>query len=221
MPALLAATGIRKRYGGREVLRGADLTLRQGAVVGLIGRNGVGKTTFLRILGGLIRSDGGELWMNGTLLSPVGSRPGVSYFGGGQTIPPGVVAQRWSLQVSGGAYRFPEKRSVRDLSRGTRQMLGLRATLAARDCSVILLDEPWEGLDPDGARWLNVELTRRSAAGDAILVSSHRLDDLARSSHRYLFLADGVLRESEKDSLGPRIGGEELLREFDRWKRAP
>jgi ABC-type multidrug transport system ATPase subunit len=221
MPTVLTATGLRKSYGNREVLRGIDLSLNRGSVTGLIGRNGVGKTTLLRILGGLIRSDGGAMTVDGRAVPPLGPRPGVAFFGGGQTIPPGISAPRWARYVSGGTYRFSEKRAVRDLSRGTRQMLGLRATLAATDSRVILLDEPWEGLDPDGARWLNVELARRSAAGDAVLVSSHRLDDLARASRRYLFLADGVLRESEKERFGSRTGGEDLLREFDRWKGVP
>lgn len=220
MPSVLIASGIRKSYGGHEILRGADLSLNQGAVVGLIGRNGAGKTTLLRILCGLIHPDRGEVQMDGRRVEPLGPRPGLVYFGGGQTIPPGVSARRWTSLVSGDAWQSPEKRLVRDLSRGTRQMLGLRAILAIVGSRAILLDEPWEGLDPDGARWLNVSLARRAAEGAAILVSSHRLDDLARASNRYGFLADGVIRESSRDELGARLGGEDLLREFDRLKKA-
>ncbi len=218
---ILAAAGIRKSYRGRPILQGADIALTEGAVVGLIGRNGAGKTTLLRILCGMVRSDEGEIRLNGSTVPPIGARPGLVQFGGGHTIPPGVSARAWGLLVSQGAWRSAETRPVRDLSRGTRQMIGLRATLATRGAGVIVLDEPWEGLDPDGARWLNVELTRKAASGAAILVSSHRLDDLARASHRYAFLADGTIRDRTREEGAPRIGGDDLLREYDRLNRKP
>ena len=218
---ILTAGGIRKSYGGRAILRGAELALAEGTVVGLIGRNGAGKTTLLRILCGMVRCDEGEIRLNGSRVPAIGPRPGLVQFGGGHTIPPGIKAREWADLVSDGAWRSPEKRAVRDLSRGTRQMLGLRATLATRGARVIVLDEPWEGLDPDGARWLNVELARKAAAGVAILVSSHRLDDLARASQRYAFLSEGTIRERTREDGGPRIAGDDLLREFDRLNRMP
>ena len=79
------------------------------------------------------------------------------------------------------------------LSRGSRQMVGLRAYLAPPRAALYLLDEPWEGLDPDAARWLSMLLQQHRQAGSGILVSSHRLHDLAGVCDRYVFLSDGVL----------------------------
>ncbi len=217
----LAARGIHKAYGAREVLRGADLTLPERTVVGLIGENGAGKTTLLRILCGFVRADRGEVLDHGRPLAPFEPRTGLRHFGGGHTLPPRVSASVWARLVSEDALESHETRRVRDLSRGTRQRVGLEAWLARPNARAIVLDEPWEGLDPDGARWLTARLQECAEAGAAILVSSHRLHELASVCHRYAFLSEGRVRVAGRDQLGDRIGGDELMREFDRMRSEP
>jgi ABC-type multidrug transport system ATPase subunit len=95
-------------------------------------------------------------------------------------------------------------------------MVGLEAVLAMPGAELIVLDEPWETLDPDASRWLTKTLASRREAGSGILVSSHRLHDLAGLCDRYAFLIEGrvVLRGSEEIAEGVITGGE-LLKEFD------
>jgi ABC-2 type transport system ATP-binding protein len=207
MAALTAAAGVQKRYGKVAVLRGLDLEVNSREIVGLIGPNGAGKTTLLRTLLGLVSPTSGRV------VRPVGP---VAYFAGGQTLPPRARADRWSAWVSRGSVKPRESRLVRTLSRGTRQMVGLEAVLAMPGTDLIVLDEPWETLDPDASRWLTKTLEARRKAGAGILVSSHRLHDLAGLCDRYAFLIEGraVLRGASEISEGMLTGGE-LLKEFD------
>jgi ABC-2 type transport system ATP-binding protein len=211
MGALTAAVGVQKRYGKNEVLRGLDLEVVPREIVGLIGPNGAGKTTLLRILLGLASATGGRV------TRPVGP---VAYFAGGQTLPPRARADRWSAWVSRGSVKPRETRRVRTLSRGTRQMVGLEAVLAMPGADLIVLDEPWETLDPDASRWLTKTLAARREAGSGILVSSHRLHDLAGLCDRYAFLIEGrvVLRDAGDITEGVITGGE-LLKEFDTLRK--
>jgi ABC-2 type transport system ATP-binding protein len=82
------------------------------------------------------------------------------------------------------------------MSRGSRQRLGLETALHSEKTRLVLLDEPWEGLDLDAARWLNATLAELRAAGAAILVSSHRIHDLAVVCDRCEFLVGGAIGRS-------------------------
>jgi ABC-2 type transport system ATP-binding protein len=212
---ILDVRGLSTRYGSAPVLRGIDFALSGGEIVGLIGRNGSGKTTFLRTLLGLARPDAGRVeWTaTGTGVPP----ETVDHFGGAHTLPPHARASTWVGLVSRGDAVCDDRRPVRALSRGSRQLLGLRAVLARTGLDAVLLDEPWEGLDPDGARWLTETLRRKREEGCAFLVSSHRLHDLAALGDRYAFLHDGRLDvRSAVELASGRVQGADLLRAFDR-----
>jgi ABC-2 type transport system ATP-binding protein len=217
---VLRSIGLSFRYGSRAVFAGVDLSLRDGEVVGLIGANGAGKTTLLRTLLGFTRPHFGRVeWRDGRGFSPP---PTVGWFGGAHTLPPRVRARTWARLGSADFLRATsgDRRPIAALSRGSRQLLGLSAVLARVDLIALLLDEPWEGLDPDAARWLSEALDRRRQAGAASLVSSHRLHDLAGLCDRYAFLLDGrVVMRSGSDISSRPLRGEDLLREFDRIRK--
>ena len=181
MSAVTILEHVYKRFGRREALTDVDLMIAAGEIVGLVGPNGAGKTTLLRITAGLLRPSSGTV--------RVSVPPGVrSYFAGEQTLPPHIAANRWcALWGARHSGAGPTER-IKHLSRGTRQRVGLVAALA-RAPRLVLLDEPWEGLDPDAARWLTAVLRRLSAEGSAVLVSSHRMFDLAEACDRCVFLA--------------------------------
>lgn len=193
-------------YGRRPVFSGASFAMHAGTLMGLIGPNGAGKTTLLRIAAGLIAPAAGR----------VVRESAVMYFGGEATLPGQCRADKWS-----GVFGMASTTRTRlsRLSRGTRQLFGLNACLSTEAWSIGLLDEPWEGLDPNGARWLSMALRRHHERGASVLISSHRLHDVAGICGAYAFLAHGRLRlvaAGDLAAAGKVVDGADLARAFDR-----
>jgi ABC-2 type transport system ATP-binding protein len=196
-------------YRKRAVFRNVTFALEGGRVMGLLGPNGAGKTTLLRMAAGLIRPSEGRVLCDGAVM----------YFGGEMTIPGGCRADRWSRQLGTSS---AETQRLRRLSRGTRQLIGLHAVLGTDHWGVGLLDEPWEGLDPEGARWLRETLQAHRRRGSAIIVSSHRLHDVADACDTYAFLAKGELRVVENAGVAGRpVDAASLMTLFDDIARQP
>jgi len=219
--AILRLREVGKNYGRRPVFRNVSLSLAASEALGIIGPNGAGKTTLLRIVLGLLQPSSGAVELDGEPPSQMVARVTVGYFGGVATLPPGVRANRWVNWFGPDAAReVPERRRVGVLSRGTRQLVGLRAVLGLGDVRMFVLDEPWEGLDPDGSRWLSASLRKRQARGAAVIVTSHRLFDLAGVCDRYAFLARGSLTCVSAGDLAPDgpVTGERLLAAFDTFR---
>ncbi|MFC7549184.1 ATP-binding cassette domain-containing protein [Plantactinospora sp. GCM10030261] len=187
-PVRLAARGIRKRYGRREVLRGVDLTVRAGEIVAVVGANGCGKSTLLRICAGLMSPDDGEVTVSGRLaFCP--QQGGTADFllpdehfilvGAGH----GLDRQRSRRLGRAAAARLdwevPRDVTARHLSGGTRQKLNLTmSTLGGPE--VLLLDEPYQGFDRGAYLDLWEDLGRLRADGTAIVVVTHLLTELDR-----------------------------------------
>ena len=190
---------VTKRYGRHRALSGVTLAVGGGEILALIGPNGAGKTTLLRLFARLVRPTFGS----------VETVDAIRYFGGEHTLPPAVRASKWITLWSAAAAIPVARKTLGTLSRGTRQRVGLEAMLADRSAELLLLDEPWEGLDPEASRWLSNELRARRNAGAAIVVSSHRIHDLADVCDRCVFLVSGQLQ-----SRG--ISSDDLARAADR-----
>lgn len=212
----LTVSRVQKAYGGHAVLREVGFTAGCGEVVGVVGPNGAGKTTLLRIVAGLVRATAGCVHLDARPTTTPDARHGISYFAGESTVPPAVRSRPWRglfHDVDGRLDNVP----VRLLSRGMRQLLGLRTLFALSALRLIVLDEPWEGLDPDASRWLTASVRARSEGNSTVLVSSHRLHDMAGVCHRYIFLDDGVSTSVDASQLTDRgrVTGETLLAAFD------
>lgn len=199
---------VSRRLGGHLALRDVSLAIASGEVLGVVGPNGAGKTTLLRILAGLLNPSSGSLQRH--------SSCSVSYFGGEHTLPPEVSAKRWVGLWSPEAARDTTRRRMAVLSRGTRQHVGLSATLAACREGLLILDEPWEGLDPDASRWLSQSLLAQRSMG--VVLSSHRIHDLADVCDRCLFLIDGRLAPVEVQCRDLPNRTAELYAAFDRLR---
>ncbi len=201
MKTRLELAAVTKAFGKRQVLNQAWLQIRGGEAVGLIGANGAGKTTLLRIAAGLVRPDGGSVrWSPMTTTGDEDAR--IRYYGGEMTLPPSVPARRWASLFD---VATEERRRIGQLSRGSRQILGLKVLLSGNDADLILLDEPWEGLDPEGSAWLTETVRRWRADGAAILISSHRLYDLDLACTRFLLLENGRCQAVMDRELRPRV----------------
>jgi ABC-type multidrug transport system ATPase subunit len=207
------------RYGRRLVFRDLSFDLGAGQAAGVVGPNGSGKTTLLRALAGCLTPHAGEIRINGLTPRDAIARTGVGYFAGEATLPGSVRAAEWG-SLGAGDNVTRETRRLRTLSRGTRQLLGLRTVLGRHPLGLIVLDEPWEGLDPDAARWLSTMVETKRDRGSAVVLSSHRLHDLAGLCDLYVFLLPHqvtVLHAHEIVSVGP-VTADHLVDVFDRLR---
>jgi ABC-type multidrug transport system ATPase subunit len=202
---LLAARDLAAHYGRREVFTGVSFELRAGHSLGVIGDNGAGKTTLLRMIVGCLTPTAGQVRIGGLAPRDAVARTTVAYFAGEATLPGSVSAAAWATLASGESVTL-ERRPIRALSSGSRQLIGLRTVLARHPLQLIVLDEPWEALDSDGARWLTAILETKRDRGAAVVLSSHRLNDLAGLCDIYLFLLPNeptILKAHQIAPVGP------------------
>ena len=196
--AALELQDLEKRFGRVDVLRGASMQVGPGEVVGLVGENGSGKTTMLRIIVGLLRPDAGSVRFAGSygycpqeplLFDGLTFEQNVAYFSAAYGLSRAHGARRGVELMERLNCRQFGGRPVGQLSGGTRQKLNLIISLL-HEPTLLLLDEPYQGLDYESylAFWdLAAELAH---AGRATLVVSHMVHDHARLSRIYR-MADG------------------------------
>lgn len=215
---MIAVEGLVKRFGAATAVDGLSFTASPGRVTAFLGPNGAGKTTSLRILLGLARADAGSATIDGvdyaTLTDPVRRVGAVLEAASG--FHPGRTA-REHLRVLCDATGLPLARAdevlvqlgldnvggrrVGGFSLGMRQRLALAAALLG-DPGVLVLDEPANGLDPAGIRWLRDTLRALAAQGRTVLVSSHVLSEVAQTVDDVVIIARGrLVRTASLDDL--------------------
>ncbi len=202
---VLSARDVGARYRRREVFHDLWFELCANQALGVIGPNGAGKTTLLRVIAGLLPASAGEMRVRGLEPGRAAARVNVGYFAGDFTLPGAVRACDWGSLATGDVLTA-ERRRIRTLSRGTRQLLGLRTVLSRPHLGLVVLDEPWEALDVDGSRWLSRTLDAKRDRGAAIVLASHDPHDLAGICDLYLFLVNrcGTLfKAHELSAVGP------------------
>jgi ABC-2 type transport system ATP-binding protein len=206
--AVIAVEGLTKRFG--DVVAVDDLTFEvdQGTVVGFLGPNGAGKTTTLRMLLGLVTPTAGRARIQGrpyrqlaAPLSHVGAVLEASSFHPGRTarnhlrvvaIAAGLPRARADEVLSQVGLDQAADRRVGGFSLGMRQRLALAAALLG-DPEILVLDEPANGLDPEGIHWLREFLHHLAEQGRTVLVSSHVLAEVAQTVDQVVIIANGRL----------------------------
>jgi ABC-2 type transport system ATP-binding protein len=211
---VLAVQNLTKVYGDLKALDGLSLTLSRGQILGLIGPNGAGKTTAIKILVGLTRPTGGTAHIAGCdcvrqpklIKHLVGYMPDLfgsydnmrvweylDFFGAAFRIPRSKRVQRIDevMEMTGASYM--RDRFVESLSHGMKQRIGIARTLL-HDPSVLILDEPANGLDPEARIEMRQILLRLAELGKTLLVTSHILPELARICDRVAILNRGRLQ---------------------------
>ncbi|MFI5625603.1 ABC transporter ATP-binding protein [Nocardioides sp. NPDC051685] len=201
-------SGLTKSYGGVAAVDDVSFTVEPGSVTGFLGPNGAGKTTTLRMILGLVRPDRGRatvggieyadlaapLEVVGAALESTGFHPGrtgldhLRIYAAAASLPSSradAVLELVGLADAG-------NRSVGGYSLGMRQRLAL-ATALLGDPDVLILDEPANGLDPEGIVWLRQFLRGYAEAGRSVLVSSHVLTEMQQLVDRVVILHRGVL----------------------------
>jgi len=209
-PPVIVIRDLAKWYASGPAVDGLSFTVPAGSVTAFLGPNGAGKTTTIRALLGLVHADRGESLILGRpfsrLENPL-SRVGVLLDGAG--FHPARTARKHLRAVAAAARAAPGRvdevlevvdlgaaadRRVGGFSLGMRQRLGL-ATALIGDPELLVLDEPANGLDPAGMRWLRDFLTSFAASGRSVLVSSHVLSEVALVADEVVVIHRGRLVE--------------------------
>ena len=215
--AMIELHNLTKRFGALLAVDGLSFTVEAGSVVGFLGPNGAGKTTTLRMLLGLVQPSGGEARICGRpyreLVHPLrhvgavldGSAPHPARTARChlriQAMAAGLASSRADDALRLVGLSQAAERRVGEFSLGMRQRLSLAAALLP-DPQVLVLDEPANGLDPRGVRWLRDLLRERAANGCAVLVSSHILTEVAQTVDSVVIIDRGrLLAQASLDEL--------------------
>jgi ABC-2 type transport system ATP-binding protein len=191
--AMIEVAGLRKRFGATQALDGMTFTVRPGQVTGFVGPNGAGKSTTMRVILGLDTADEGEALVGGqpyrslhrplshlgALLDAGALQPGRS--GRGHLLwlahSQGLSAARVDAVIELTGLGAAARRRAGGYSLGMRQRLGIAAAMLG-DPPVLMMDEPFNGMDPEGTVWLRGFLRSLAAEGRAVLMSSHLMSEL-------------------------------------------
>jgi len=232
---MLRITGLHKRFGDKEVLRGLNLSVPEHSIYGFIGKNGTGKTTTMKTILGLLKADSGEIIVNGEKVV-YGQNSTNQYIGYLPDVPefyPFMTAQeylRFCGEISGMkkaecASRSrellelvglgDEKHRIKGFSRGMKQRLGIAQALL-NSPRLLICDEPTSALDPVGRKEiLDILLTVREKT--TVLFSTHILSDVERICTDIAFLNNGVVKiQGKLSDIKTRYRSEEYLLETEK-----
>jgi len=208
MEATIEVTGLRKRFGPAVALDGVSFSVALGQVTGFVGPNGAGKTTTIRVILGLDAADEGSALIDGqpyaALRHPL-SRVGSLLDAGALhpsrtarnhllwlTYSQGLPARRVDEVLVHAGLQAMARRKAGGFSLGMRQRLGIAASLLG-DPPVLILDEPFNGMDPEGIVWMRGFLRSLAAEGRALLVSSHLMSELQDAATHLVVIGRGRL----------------------------
>jgi ABC-2 type transport system ATP-binding protein len=224
--ATMEVAGLRKRYGPVLALDGMSFAVQPGQVTGFVGPNGAGKSTTMRVILGLDAADSGTALIGGqpyrTLrrpLSHVGalldaaalqpSRSGRNHLLW-LACSQGLTARRVDEVIDQAGLRSAIRRKTGGYSLGMRQRLGIAAALLG-DPPILMLDEPFNGMDPEGIIWMRGFLRALAAQGRAVLVSSHLMSELQDTADHLVVagrgrvIADTSMRDLIAAASGNRV----------------
>ncbi|MFY1692440.1 ATP-binding cassette domain-containing protein [Plantactinospora sp. WMMB782] len=205
---MIEVYGLSKRYGGTLAVDGISCTIRPGQVTGFLGPNGAGKSTTMRMILGLDRPSAGRVLVDGrtypehpvplravgALLEARSAHPGRSayhhllWLAQSNRIPRSRVDEVLALV----GLESVSRRRVGTFSLGMVQRLGIAAALLG-DPPVLLFDEPVNGLDPEGIRWIRELMRGLAAEGRTVLVSSHLMSEMALTAEHLVVIGQGRL----------------------------
>ena len=229
MEATIEVNGLRKSFGSAQALDGMSFTVQPGQVTGFVGPNGAGKSTTMRVILGLDAADAGRALIGGQpyhrLRHPLSHVGSLLDAGALQPNRTGRNHLLWLAHSQGlGAGRVDEviaqaglgaaaKRKAGGFSLGMRQRLGIAAAMLG-DPPVLMLDEPFNGLDPEGIVWMRGLLASLAAQGRAVLVSSHLMGELQDTADHLVVVGRGavIADTSVADLLATASGDRVTLR---------
>ena len=224
---MIEARQLTKRYGDKIAVDGVDFTVRPGAVTGFLGPNGAGKSTTMRMIIGLDAPTAGTVTVNGrryaqhsaplhevgALLEARSIHPGRSAFDHLMALAytHGISRARVSEVIEMTGLPSVARKRAGAFSLGMGQRLGIAAALLG-DPQTIMLDEPVNGLDPEGVLWIRNLLTDLAAEGRTVFVSSHLMSEMALVADHLIIVGRGrVLADTTVRDLVLRAGGDTVV----------
>jgi len=209
--------GVTKRYGSTTAVRDLTFTVRPGVVTGFLGPNGAGKSTTMRIILGLDRPTSGSVRVNGKrfasataplhelggLLDPRAAHPGRRAYHHLLALAQthGIGRSRVDEVIDAVGLQPVARRRVGKFSLGMSQRLGIAAALLG-DPQTLILDEPINGLDVEGIRWMRALLRDLAGQGRTVLVSSHLMSEMAQTAEHLIVIGRGqLLADTSLDQL--------------------
>lgn len=222
---MLEINDVSKHYGSRQALRDVGFTVRAGRMTGFVGRNGAGKTTAMRIILGVLAPDAGSVLLDGAPVTTADRRrfgympeerglypkmkvaEHLVYLARLHGLSPAAAAANTAALLDRLDLTARASNTVESLSLGNQQRAQIAAALV-HDPGVLVLDEPFSGLDPVAVEVVQGVLKEYAAAGMPVLFSSHQLDIVERICDDLVIIADGEIRAN-----GSR---EELRGQFSR-----
>jgi ABC-2 type transport system ATP-binding protein len=205
---MIEARGLVKHYRHVPAVENLSFDVRPGTVTGFLGPNGAGKSTTMRMIVGLDRPDAGDVRIDGRHfaelrwpLREVGAMLEAKAFHPGRTARAHLTALAASNAIPQqrvgevlaitGMEKAADRRAGK-FSLGMAQRLGIAAALLG-DPRVLILDEPINGLDPEGIRWIRNLLQKLAAQGRTVLVSSHLISEIAQTADQLIVIGQGRL----------------------------
>jgi ABC-2 type transport system ATP-binding protein len=208
-------TKVYRDFWGRQkktALRALNMEVRQGEIFGLLGPNGSGKTTTIKLLLGLLYPTEGEAFVFGQPAADVAKNERIGYlpeesylyrflnaeetldfYGRLFNLPPSRRETKAQELIEKVGLKADRKRTLREYSKGMRQRIGLAQALI-NDPDLVILDEPTSGLDPLGARWMKDLIRDLRTLGKTVIMCSHRLEDVQDVCDRIAILNEGELQ---------------------------
>ncbi len=227
--ATIEVSGLRKRFGPTLALDGMSFTVQPGQVTGFVGPNGAGKSTTMRVIVGLDAPDAGSALIGGrsyrslrhpltrvgSLLDAAALQPGRSarnhllWLARSQ----GLDATRADEVIAEAGLDGVARRKAGGFSLGMRQRLGIAAALLG-DPPVLILDEPFNGMDPEGIVWMRGFLRALAVQGRAVLVSSHLMSELQDTADHLVVVGRGrvIADTAVADLIAAASAGQVVLR---------
>ena len=233
MDATIEVSGLRKRFGPQQALDGMTFTVKPGQVTGFVGPNGAGKSTTMRVILGLDAPDAGTALVGGrpyaTLRNPLSHLGALLDAGALQPSrsarnhllwlahSQGLGKKRVAEVISQAGLEAVAGRKAGGYSLGMRQRLGIAAAMLG-DPPILMMDEPFNGMDPEGIVWMRTFLRSLAAQGRAILVSSHLMSELEDSADHLVVVGRGqvIADTSVADLITRASNGQVQLRTFAR-----
>lgn len=210
---ILRLNSIQKRFKEKEVLRGINLSLKKGEILGLVGKSGSGKSVLIKTIIGFLEPNSGKVIINSSsnnslnysmqenaIYDDLTVNQNLDYFASINKIKRKIRKEKINTLLKETSLEEYKKVLVRNLSGGTKKRVDLACSLMT-DPEVLILDEPLLGLDPSLINSMAKLIRKLNEQGKTIIISSHQIEELYKICSRVVLLKEGTLYEIKKNEI--------------------